>query len=197
MKLFFFNKKCSTILLSFLILLFSSVTWAGAFESGMSAVKRGDYDKAFLFLCFSILEGNKRALYEHSRILYAEGLDNDFTKARKCYLSALKKGMVEATIELGFIDYIGFGSSDPDYLQSYIYYKIVSINQFDYNGLTVRDVVKQLESMKPLLDDRDVKFADKLAGLCYPRQIIPCTIPPKGKKRDQFLNYILKDSKDE
>lgn len=169
------------------MLFLTPLTWAGAFESGISAVKRGDYDKAFLFLCFSILEGNKRALYEHSRILYAEGLDSDFTKARKCYLSALKGGMVEAAIELGFIEYVGFGSSDPDYLQSYIYYKIVSINRFDYNGLTVRDVEKHLETMRPLLDKREIKHADKVARICYPRLVSACSIP-KGRQRDQHIN---------
>jgi len=93
MKIYFFKKIVLKKLLSLLMLLFSSVTWAGAFEAGMDAIKRGDYDRAFTVLCLAINEGDKNALREHSRILYAEGLDRDFLNAKKCYLKALKKGM--------------------------------------------------------------------------------------------------------
>ena len=187
MKLYFFKKNSSKILLSFLMLLFSSVTWAGAFEAGMEAIEREDYDKGLRFLCFAIREGDKTALYEHSRILYAEGLERDFINARKCYLQALKAGLVEVVIELGFIDFVGFGGDEPDFLQSYIYYKIASIHKFNYKNLTARDVEKHLESLRPLLDKREIKYANKVARICFPRLVAACSIP-KGKQREQHIN---------
>jgi hypothetical protein len=190
MKLYFLKNNYSKILLSFLMLLFSSVTWAGAFEAGMDAIEREDYDKGFRFLCFAINEGDKRALREHSRFLYAEGLDRDFLNAKKCYLEALKKGMVEVVIELGFINYVGYGGEEPDFLQSYIYFNISLINKFNYRGLTARDVEKHLETMRPLLEEREIKFANKIARICYPRLTPACTIPKSKKQREQLIDRV-------
>jgi len=98
--------------------------------------------------------------------------------------------MVEAAIELGFIEYVGFGLSEPDFLQSYIYYNISLINKFNYRGLTARDVEKHLETMRPLLEEREIKFANKIARICYPRLIPACTIPKSEKQRDQHIDRV-------
>jgi len=113
----------SIILFVLLIMTPWKVTYAGAFEKGLSYYKKGDYEKAFYYFEKAAKEGNPVAqndlgvMYEMGR-----GVKRDFKKAVYWYQQAAKQGLAAAQFNLGRMYHNGKGIH-KDYKKAAFWYE--------------------------------------------------------------------------
>ncbi len=103
------------IILPFVILLWSAVCFAGDFEDGLTAYKRGDYKTAVAMWTIGANKGDAKA-QNNLGLMYASGLvvPQDNKQAASWFRKAAEKGDTEAQNNLGLTYAKGLGVPPDD-----------------------------------------------------------------------------------
>ncbi len=107
--------KTLLIVLPFVLLLGSAVCFAGEFEDGLAAYKRGDYKTAFATWTLGANKGDAQA-QNNLGLMYAKGLGvpQDDKQAMSWFRKAAEKGDAEAQNNLGLTYVKGLGVPQDD-----------------------------------------------------------------------------------
>jgi hypothetical protein len=107
--------KTLLIILPFVLLLWSAVCFAGEFEDGLAAYKRGDYKTAVATWTIGANKGDAKA-QNNLGLMYAQGLGvpHDDKEAVSWFRKAAEKGDAEAQNNLGLTYAKGLGVPHDD-----------------------------------------------------------------------------------
>ena len=105
-----YARVCKGLLAAALITFFPITAVAGAFEDGLAAAKRGEYEDAF-GLWRSLAEQGHPAAQLNLGLMYeyGHGVDRSYAKAAKWYHKAAENGLARAQLRLGLMYSNGTG----------------------------------------------------------------------------------------